>query len=195
MVAAPDHAVELPSANPPSAVHQLCCHATAFDALVREHEGRWVAIARRMLGSDHDAADAVQEAYVAALGSLDRFRGEALPSTWVHRIVVNVCLMKLRSRRGRLVHAMDDDLGSTSDADELVVDEARRFVRECISQLPDAYRDVLVLRDMDERDTGETARLLRLAPGAVKTRLHRARRALRAILEQSAWAEQFALGV
>jgi RNA polymerase sigma-70 factor (ECF subfamily) len=148
-----------------------------------------------MLGSDHDAADALQEAYVAALGGLHRFRGEALPSTWMHRIVVNTCLMKLRARRGRRARAMDGDLASTSDADGLVVDEARRLVRDCISQLPDAYREVLVLRDMDERDTCETARLLRLAPGAVKTRLHRARRALRTLLEQSVSADEFALGV
>jgi RNA polymerase sigma-70 factor (ECF subfamily) len=185
MVAAPSLKADRPSAVPCRREAAPRLDGRTFEALVRDHTDRWHAVARRMLGSDHDAADAVQEAYVAALGALDRFRGEAQPSTWLHRIVVNACLMRLRTRRGAAVSVVEERLTAPAEGDRLLAEEARQEVRACIARLPAGYREVLVLRDLDERDTDETARLLRLAPGAVKTRLHRARRALRALLEET----------
>jgi RNA polymerase sigma-70 factor, ECF subfamily len=169
----------------------------AFEQLVRAHGGRMLAVARRFLPNEHDARDVLQEAFVAAFRSIDGFAGGAKLSTWLHRIVVNAALMKLRSRRRRREDPIDDLLprfaedghhaegviGWDTPADELVErEEVRSVVRAAIARLPEAYRTVLVLRDIEERDTDETAALLALTPQAVKTRLHRARQALRTLL-------------
>jgi RNA polymerase sigma-70 factor (ECF subfamily) len=169
----------------------------AFEQLVRMHGGRMLAVARRFFASEQDARDVLQEAFVAAFRSIDGFAGGAKLSTWLHRIVVNAALMKLRSRRRRREDSLDDLLprfaedghhaegvvGWDAAADELVERrQVRSLVRGAIDELPEAYRTVLVLRDIEERDTEETAVLLGLTPQAVKTRLHRARQALRTLL-------------
>lgn len=169
----------------------------AFEQLVRTYGGRMLSVARRFLPNEHDARDVLQEAFAAAFRSIDGFAGGAKLSTWLHRIVVNAALMKLRTRRRRREASIDDLLPRFADdghhaegvvawdtpADELVErGEVRGLVREAIAQLPEAYRTVLLLRDIEERDTDETAALLDLTPQAVKTRLHRARQALRTLL-------------
>ena len=170
----------------------------ACEALVRRHGGRMLAVARRFLRTEEDSADAVQDAFLAAFRSLDGFEGNSALGTWLHRIVVNVCLMRLRARsRSREVRI--DDLLPTFDASghhshpvrtwedqglaRLTRDESRAQVRACIDRLPEPYREVLLLRDIEEFDTEQTARHLGINPGAVKTRLHRARQALRTLLE------------
>jgi RNA polymerase sigma-70 factor (ECF subfamily) len=164
----------------------------ACEALVTRHGGRMLAVARRLLGTAEDSADAVQDAFLAAFRALDGFQGNAALGTWLHRIVVNVCLMKRRARsRSREVRM--DDLPPTSGGPanpweneaqaRLSRTELRAQVRACIDRLPDAYREILLLRDIEEFDTDQTARHLGITPGAVKTRLHRARLALRALLE------------
>jgi RNA polymerase sigma-70 factor (ECF subfamily) len=170
----------------------------AYEVLVRRHSGRMLAVARRFLRSEEDSADAVQDAFLAAFGSLDGFEGKASLGTWLHRIVVNVCLMKLRSRsrrcEGRLVDLLPtfDESGHHRHAVRAWEDEAlarlmwaelRTQIRSCIDRLPDPYREVLVLRDLEELDTEQTAQHLGIHCGAVKTRLHRARQALRTLLE------------
>ena len=170
----------------------------AFAELVREHGGRMLAVAQRFLRSSEDIADAVQEAFLAAFRSLGSFQGSSALSTWLHRIVVNACLMKLRSRSRRRECSVEDLLPRFDEAgrhagpvprwmedphDLLAADEARRVVRRAIRRLPDPLRAVLLLRDIEELDTAETARLLGITQANVKTRLHRARQALRALLE------------
>ena len=157
-----------------------------------------LAVARRFLRTEEDSADAVQDAFLSAFRSLDGFEGNSALGTWLHRIVVNVCLMRLRARsRSREVRI--DDLLPTFDASghhshpvrtwedqglaRLTRDESRAQVRACIDRLPEPYREVLLLRDIEELDTEQTARHLGINPGAVKTRLHRARQALRTLLE------------
>jgi RNA polymerase sigma-70 factor (ECF subfamily) len=178
----------------------------ACEVLVRQHGGRMLAVARRLLRSEEDAADAVQDAFLAAFRSLDRFGGHSAVGTWLHRIVVNACLMKLRTRgRHRAVpidellpafdetghHARPVRPWGQDQADALLArDETRQQVRACIDQLPEAYRTVLLLRDIEELDTDETARRLGINAGAVKTRLHRARQALRTLLEPLVLGEQ-----
>ena len=169
----------------------------AFETLVRIHAGRLLAVARRFLGSEEEARDAVQDAFLSAYRSLDRFDEEARLSTWLHRIVVNAALMRLRSRRRRPEEPIENllprfDAGGQSvklprewkaPAQRLLEQkETRAMVRDNIEKLPDGYRAVLLLRDIEERDTDETARLLGLTAGAVKVRLHRARLALRTLL-------------
>lgn len=173
--------------------------AAAFESLVRRHGGRMLATARRMLPTEDDARDVVQEALLSAFRSICSFEGAARLSTWLHRIVVNAALMKLRGGRRRreesiedLLPCFDDDGHFTepvtswgADADTLLErHETRAAVRRAIQRLPEQYRTVLVLRDMEELDTDETAAVLLLKPNAVKTRLHRARQALRTLLQR-----------
>jgi RNA polymerase sigma-70 factor (ECF subfamily) len=170
----------------------------ACEALVRRHGGRMLAVARRFLRTEADSADAVQDAFLAAFRALDGFEGTAALGTWLHRIVVNVCLMKQRAQ-SRCREIRIDDLLPTFDETghhsrpvrrweehglaRLIRDETRVQVRACIDQLPDGYREVLLLRDIEGLGTEQTALQLGLNQGAVKTRLHRARQALRNLLE------------
>lgn len=170
----------------------------AFAEFVREHSGRMLAVARRMLGDDHAAADAVQEAFLSAFKSLDQFAGNSSLGTWLHRIVVNACLMKLRSRSRRQEMLMEDLLPKfdwsghhvepvsrwSGPSDELLQrEEIRTQIRESIDRLPEDYRTIVLLRDIEGLDTDQTADLLHVSTAVVKTRLHRARQALRTLLE------------
>ncbi len=174
------------------------CDREACAELVTCYSGRMLAVARRMLGCDEDAADAVQDAFVSALASIHRFQGRSQLHTWLHRILINACLMKLRSRKRRNDVSLDslpphfDERGlhahaSASSDDYALADlekaELRARVRQCIDRLPDDFRTILILRDLEEFDTDETATRLGLSRAAVKTRLHRARQALRTLLE------------
>ena len=173
--------------------------ATAFEALVRRQSGPMLAAARRILASEDDARDAVQEAFVSAYRGMAGFDGAARLSTWLHRIVVNAALMKLRSRRRRPEAPIDDllpcfdengdwtsGMAQPSSSPEARVSsrQTREMVQRCIARLPDAYRVVLVLRDIEDRDTGEVAEQLGVSANAVKIRLHRARQALRTLIER-----------
>ena len=171
---------------------------SAYERLVREQSGRMLAVARRMLGDEDDAQAAVQEAFVSAFRALERFEGGSRLSTWLHRITVNAALMKLRSRKRRPEVSIDELLpsfledGHLADpgvewkrgADEMLESqETRQLVRDLIQQLPEPYRHALMLRDIEGLDTRETAEVLGVTPNAVKIRLHRARLALRTLLD------------
>ncbi|HPG25058.1 MAG TPA: sigma-70 family RNA polymerase sigma factor [Myxococcota bacterium] len=169
--------------------------ASAFAALVTTHEDRMLAVARRFFVEEEDARDAVQDAFLAAHRAIGRFEGQAQLSTWLHRIVVNACLMKLRTRRRRpeqpLVEAPSWSLiADEEDRADLRLErrQTRARLRDAIDGLAEPHRRVLELRDLEGRDTRETARLLGVTPGAVKTRLHRARAALRDRIEGVACA-------
>jgi len=171
----------------------------AFTMLVNATIDRMLATARRMLHSDEEAQDAVQEAYLSAFKSLDRFSGDSKLATWLHRITVNAALMRLRAKKSRPMASIEDLLPRYQDdghrvdpadpwsplaGEDLERAEVRRAVRARIDQLPDDYRIVLILRDIEELDTNAAAVALGITPGAVKTRLHRARQALRTLLEE-----------
>jgi RNA polymerase sigma-70 factor (ECF subfamily) len=170
---------------------------TAYREFVEANMGRMLSVARRILRSEEDARDAVQDAFVSALRGLPRFEGNARLSTWLHRIVVNACLMKLRSRRRKPETPIEDllpgfypdghriDPGPPWNADQaadLESREQRMMVRASIDRLPEGYRTVLLLRDIEGLSTEEAARALETTPEAVKMRLHRARQALRTLL-------------
>ena len=170
----------------------------ASEQLVRAYGGRMLAVARKLLPNEEDARDAVQDAFLSAFKSIDQFQGQSRLSTWLHRIVINAALAKLRSRRGKDERPIDDLLprflrdGHQADpavewrdsSDVLLQrEETRALVRGAISQLPEAYRTVLLLRDIEGLETDETARLLGVTVGVVKTRLHRARQAVRKLLD------------
>ncbi len=171
----------------------------AFETLVRLYGGRMLAVARRFVRNDDDAQDVVQTAYLSAFRSVGQFEGHCLVGTWLHRIVVNTALMKLRSRRRKPETSIDELLPAFQEdghhveqfsdwcapADELIERaETRAIVRACIDRLPDNYREILILRDIEELSTDESARALRMTPTAVKVRLHRARQALSTLLRK-----------
>ena len=181
-----------------------CGEDGAFEQLVRQYGGRLLAAARRLLGSEPDAQDAVQEAFLSAFKAIGQFTGAAKLSTWLHKIVVNAALMKLRSRRRKPEESIEELLPRFDAQGEwtsrvtsweassdvlLQRQETRALVRRCIDYLPEPYRTVLLLRDIEELDTEETADLLGLTPNAVKIRLHRARQALRTLLEPELMGE------
>jgi RNA polymerase sigma-70 factor (ECF subfamily) len=157
-----------------------------------------MTVARRFLRHEHQAADAVQDAFIAAFKAIDNFAQDSHLWTWLYRITVNACLMKIRSAsRARTVSIEDclptfDETGHhthhprtwNEDAHDIACRaELREQVRDCIDQLPESYRTVLLLRDIEQRDTDETAQILGCTTANVKTRLHRARQALRTLLE------------
>lgn len=172
--------------------------ASAFETLVRGQAPRLLAVTRRILRSEDDAQDAVQEAFISAFKSIDSFEGTCQLSTWLHRIAVNAALMKIRSR-GRKPEQPIEDLLPTfledghharhppdwrPDALALLEHrEEREFVRACIEQLPESYRTILILRDIEELETDEAAEMLGVTANVIKVRLHRARQALRTLLE------------
>jgi RNA polymerase sigma-70 factor (ECF subfamily) len=176
----------------------------ACEQFVRQYSGRLLATARRLLGNEQDAQDAVQETFLSAFKAIGQFTGSAKLSTWLYRIVGNAALMKLRSRRRRPEESIDDLLPhfdahgawmstvtswDTSSEQLLQRQETRALVGRCVDALPDSYRTVLLLRDIEELDTEETADLLGSTANAVKIRLHRARQALRTLLEGELYAE------
>jgi RNA polymerase sigma-70 factor (ECF subfamily) len=169
-----------------------------IEAVVRGNSGRLLSVARRMLGNDADAHDAVQDAFLNAFRSLDSFNGDSSFATWLHRILVRAALMKLRRRRRKPETSIEDLLPRFHDEGHhiepptrwedsptaaLARKEARDQVQAAIDRLPENYRNVLMLRDIEGLGTDEAAELLGETPAAVKTRLHRARLALRGLLD------------
>ena len=171
---------------------------TAYEELVRAESRHLLAVARRLLRNEEDAQDAVQQAFLSAFRALPAFNGQSRLTTWLHRIVTNAALMKLRTR-GRQPEDSIEDLLPTYLEDghhtaqfsewalpaesKLLRRETRGQVRTAIDALPDAYRTVLLLRDIEELSTEETAQALCVTPNTVKIRLHRARQALLKLLK------------
>jgi RNA polymerase sigma-70 factor (ECF subfamily) len=169
----------------------------AYEELVRAHSPRLLAVARRIVGNDEEARDVLQDAFLNAFRSLRSFHGDARLSTWLHRIVVNSALMKLRTRKRKPEESIEPLLpafladghyaekfsawGERAD-ETLSRAETQELIRARIDELPESFRTVLVLRDIEGLDTEETARVLETTPNAVKIRLHRARAALRTLL-------------
>ncbi len=171
----------------------------AFERVVREHGGRLLAVARRFLRDEEEARDAVQEGFLSAYRSIDDFELGSRLSTWLHRIVINACLMRLRTRRRKPEESIEEllprfqedghQIGHPTPEWEgsaemlLAQSQTRAIVRKAIDRLPESYRAVLLLRDIEELTTEEAARSLGVTANAVKIRLHRARQALRGLLE------------
>lgn len=170
----------------------------AFEQVFRRYGGRMLATARRLLRNDEDARDAVQEAMLSAFKAAGRFEGDAQIGTWLHRIVVNAALMRLR-RRHRKPETSIEELLPVFQADghravpandESFPDKlAERgqllaLLREAVQELPDQYREVYLLRDIEELSSDEVALAMGITPNAVKIRLHRARQALMALVKK-----------
>ncbi len=168
----------------------------AYERLVARYLPRLLAVTRRILGNEDDAQDAVQDAFLSAFRGLAHFDASSSLGTWLHRIAVNAALMKLRSRRRKpeqSIEALLPRFGADGKplepparwgegVEELLSrKETRALVRRAIDELPESYRTVLLLRDIEEMGTEEVARLLGVSQGVIKGRLHRARQALRTV--------------
>jgi RNA polymerase sigma-70 factor (ECF subfamily) len=168
-----------------------------FELLVRNEGPRMLSVTRRILKDDDEAREAVQEAFVSAFRARAQFHADAKISTWLHRIAVNAALSRLRSRRRRPEDSLDDLLprfnpdghhaerfASWQEPADVTISrrQTAEQVREAIDSLPETFRTVLLLRDIEGLSSQETASMLKITPNAVKLRLHRARMALRALL-------------
>ena len=169
---------------------------TAYVEAMERYGPRMLATARRILQDEAAAEDCVQEAFLNAFRTVEGFAGRSDPGTWLHRIVINAALQRKRSRARRpersiepLLPGFDDNgvrLPTQDDPDdpEDAVDRRHTdaLVRRKIDELPETYRVVLLLRDIEERSTSDVAALLDIKESTVKMRLHRARGALRTLL-------------
>ncbi len=182
----------------------------AFGELFRRHRDRLWAVALRTTGNREDAADALQDALVSAFRRADSFRGESAVTTWLHRVVVNACLDRLRRRRVRAADSLPDDLeeysrrgavlsaegagdrshsgsgaepgwGSGPEAHVLAA-ERRERVRAALEQLPPDQRAALVLVDLEGYPVAEAAAVLEVPVGTVKSRCARGRSRLAVLL-------------
>jgi len=165
--------------------------ATAFELLMRRHNQRVYRVVRALLRDGPEIDDVIQQAYLNAFQHLDQFTGEAAWSTWVCRIAINEALARLR-QGGRFISmdsAEEDGMANPSKAPEADPERAAagrefgRLVEHAIDELPQMYRTVLIMREIEGMSVGETAAALEVEEGVVKTRLHRARAALRSAIE------------
>jgi RNA polymerase sigma-70 factor, ECF subfamily len=163
----------------------------AFAELVRRHRDRLWAVALRTTGDPEDAADALQEALVAAFRRAGSFRGEAAVTTWLHRIVVNACLDRLRQRKARpTVPLPEDDTApgpqqlTRPAGDPAEASERRADVMRALAAITPDQRAAVVLVDMEGYSVDEAAAILGCAPGTVKSRCSRGRARLVPLLGQ-----------
>ena len=152
-----------------------------FELIVRRHNQRLFRATRAVLRDDVDAEDALQQAWLEIYQHLAAFRGDATFTTWATRIAVNTAI---RLGRKRHVLVETDDAMSVAPDIEVGRAELGRVLENCLSQLPQGNREVMVLRDVLELDTAETAACLGLTEEAVRVRLHRARGAVAAALAE-----------
>lgn len=165
----------------------LAAHAAgdgrAFDELVRRHRQRMWAVALRTLGDPEEAADAVQDACLSAFRAAHGYRGEAKVSTWLHRIVVNACLDRLRRRAARPTVPLP--AAPLADPhDRLAERETGLDVQRALAQLPEEQRLALVLVDLEGLSVDEAAAALAVPSGTVKSRCSRGRARLAVALGQ-----------
>ena len=168
--------------------------AVTPEQVFREHAPRVYNLARRMLGNDADAEDVTQDVLMQVVRKLDTFRGEAALPTWLHRVTVNAALAHRKKRARRAEHEVHDPLNNFHDDGhhrssvnrwviapeaEALNRETTELIEKAISRLPEIYRDVYVLADVEGLPNQEIAEMLGLGVPAVKSRLHRGRLLMR----------------
>lgn len=173
--------------------------AGVFRAIMQRHNRRLYRVARGVLGDDSEAEDVVQETYLRAFRNLAGFRGESSLATWLTRIAINEALGRKRTRRpttdlskldlvdeqgeARVLMFPGVRAGADPEADASRA-QIRRLLERGIDELPENFRIVFVMRDIEQMSVEETASQLDILPETVKTRLHRARRLLRDALQE-----------
>jgi RNA polymerase sigma-70 factor (ECF subfamily) len=157
---------------------------SAFGVLVERHERRVYNLALRMTGSEDDARDATQDAFLTALRKLSSFRGDAAFTTWLHRVTVNACYDLLRRRARSPVLDHDEGSGPEPAASPDLADDVDLSVdvRRALMEVPEDYRVVMLLRDVHDLPYEEVASIVGVPVGTVKSRLHRGRVALARVM-------------
>ena len=170
---------------------------SAFDLLVIDNQDKVYSIALRMTGNEEDACDMAQEAFLRAYSSLGSFRGDSRFSVWLFRLTTNICIDFLRKqkkyRQSSLTYINENDEAAElelpdmrySPESELEKQQLREAIDSAMDELSPEYRQILLLREVGGLDYEEIGRELALEDGTVKSRLHRARRRLAAILTGS----------
>ncbi len=189
-----------PAATPPVTDEELVTRARAkdfgaFEQLVDRYEDKVYRLAFRFVRNETEAKEIVQDTFLSVWRKLDTFKGDAQFGSWVYRVAANAALMRLRSQRRHpevsteelpidfldtygQIPASGDNWARRPD-DELQSDELRRRIQAAVDDLPEIYRTVFLIRDVEGLSTEETAQVLDISIPTVKTRLHRARLALR----------------
>jgi RNA polymerase sigma-70 factor (ECF subfamily) len=175
---------------------------SAFNELVVLYERRVFGLVYRMLGRRDEAEDLSQEVFVQVFKAIDQFRGESKLSTWIYRIAVNLCKNRTKYLSRRHAGAQDDldamvdraplsaakgvSVGDVSRPDELVEGmQLERVVKTAIAKLEPEFREVLILRDVEDLSYEEIAAVTGLPDGTVKSRIHRARGQLKVLVEKA----------
>ncbi len=181
-------------------VRVLAGQTAMFEVVMRRHNQRLYRVARAILRNDGEAEDVMQDAYVRAYEHLDQFAGRAKFSTWLTRIAVHEALA--RQHRGNRYQELEPESERNGDPMDRFASsepnpeqqasnsEIRRLLEEAVEKLPDAYRTIFVLRDVEEMSTTDTANILEITEENVKVRLHRARALLRKDLYALAGVER-----
>ncbi|MHB8501611.1 MAG: RNA polymerase sigma factor [Candidatus Acidiferrales bacterium] len=167
---------------------------TVFEYLYRLHSRRVYAVCLRMVGNSAEAEDLTQETFLLLLRKIHTFRGESTFSTWLHRLAVNIVLMRLRKKLPQIVTIEatpdpDDETASPSidiGASDLLLQRSidRINLKRCIERLPVGYRTIFVLHDIQGYQHHEIAEILRRSVGVSKSQLHKARMRLRELLHE-----------
>jgi RNA polymerase sigma-70 factor, ECF subfamily len=176
----------------------------AVRALVQRHNRRLFRIARGLVRDDREAEDIVQETYVRAFTSLDRFRGDSEFGTWLTRIALNEAYGRLRRKRPT-VDITEIEESRHADGGQVIMfplssdqanpesetgrEQVRQFLEQAVDHLPEPFRMVFILRDVEGLSTEAAAALLSIKPATVKTRLFRARRLIRTEIEKTLAAD------
>jgi RNA polymerase sigma-70 factor (ECF subfamily) len=182
----------------------------AFESLVTRYEGKVYRLSIRMLRNPQDAEDALQETFLQVFRGLPGFEGRSKFSTWLFRLATNVCLMRIRHRETEpskllpledyLPRLEEGEAPQTVDwadrpEDALLSKESREKMMEALDKLPPEYRAVFILRDIEGFSNAETGESLGISVAAVKSRLHRARLALRGMLSGYFEKDQISRGL
>ena len=157
----------------------------AFGELFRRHRDRLWSVALRTLGDPEEAADALQDAMLSAYRAAGSFRGDSAVTTWLHRVVVNACLDRIRRRNTRPtvpLPEVETEQQHPAPTDDIATSDLRMALASALATLPDEQRVALVLVDVEGYTVEETARVLGVASGTVKSRCSRARAKLLPLL-------------
>ncbi|HOQ01130.1 MAG TPA: sigma-70 family RNA polymerase sigma factor [Acetivibrio clariflavus] len=169
----------------------------AFEQLIIGCQKKVFNIAFRMVGNYDDANELAQEVFIKAFRSIKNFKGDSSFSTWIYRITANVCLDELRKRKNRTIVSLDQDI-ELNDGDvkrqmpdnaptpdmEAESNEVKSIVNESIQQLPDDYKSMIILRDIQGFSYDEISKIVNCPEGTVKSRINRARQALKKFFRQ-----------
>lgn len=169
----------------------------SFEKLIRDHQQLAFNIAYRMLGNIEDAKDVSQDAFIKIFKSINSYKGDSSFSTWLYRIVTNTCIDELRKRNKRQILSYDipiateegeveRNLPDPGPTPEDIVDrkESQRKIRDAINNLNEQHKAVIVLRDIKGFSYDQISEILECPEGTIKSRISRARSALKSLLEK-----------